>query len=502
MKSRFGASLTIALAAFLANSAFAAELPEVKASASNRVPACVTPERLTAYLQTRNPRLDPRFEHVAEEYKRNGEALGIRWDIAYFQMILETGALRFGGDVRASQNNFAGLGASGGGAHGESFPDVSTGVKAHLQHLLMYAGEHIDDPVADRTRKVQEWGVLTDWQKSIEGPMTFTLVAKQWAPTSRNYVRDISTITDGFYSAYCGGDDPGAPQTQEAKADTPKAKAKTEVAAADDAGGSEAPAAAPDKKAPGAEIAQRNIEEERNQGAPLKALGANMLGSIGQGAKAAGTKPVETAAVAPAATTAEDAPPVTLLNAKTDPAPAATAEPPPASKAATDTKKADAKAPDTKAPDTKASSAKVADAKKADAKAKPKADAPAARAESSPAAKAETATAAKPDAAANAPATNIQTAALGSAATQLKAPPAKGGKCKVWTASYGGQRSVIIKANGNGTVNYTVLDVTEANEKREVDAYIAAYAKGGEKVATFPNQNKALTKAFELCPEG
>ena len=51
-------------------------------------------------------------------------------------------------------------------------------------------------------------------------------------------------------------------------------------------------------------------------------------------------------------------------------------------------------------------------------------------------------------------------------------------------------------------MNYTVLDVTESNEKREVDAYIAAYAKGGEKVASFPTQTKALNKAFELCPEG
>jgi hypothetical protein len=85
----------------------------------------------------------------------------------------------------------------------------------------------------------------------------------------------------------------------------------------------------------------------------------------------------------------------------------------------------------------------------------------------------------------------------------MKAAPAKSGKCKVWTASYGGQRAVIIKANGNGGMqNYTVLDVTEANEKREVDAYIAAYAKGGEKVGSFPTQNKALSKAFELCPEG
>jgi hypothetical protein len=97
----------------------------------------------------------------------------------------------------------------------------------------------------------------------------------------------------------------------------------------------------------------------------------------------------------------------------------------------------------------------------------------------------------------------VQTASISSAATQLKVPPAKGnGKCRVWTASYGGQRAVIIKANGSGTVNYTVLDVTESNEKREVDAYIAAYAKGGEKLASFPTQTKALNKAFELCPEG
>ena len=100
MKRLFGASLTIALAAVFGTSALAAELPEVKLSASNKVPECATPGRLMAYLQSRNPSLDPRFESVATQYMRHGEALGIRWDIAFFQMILETGALRFGGDVR------------------------------------------------------------------------------------------------------------------------------------------------------------------------------------------------------------------------------------------------------------------------------------------------------------------------------------------------------------------------------------------------------------------
>ena len=89
-----------------------------------------------------------------------GDDLKIRWDIAFFQMMLETGNLTFKGDVSAKQNNFAGMGATGNHVPGESFPDVATGVKAHLQHLLLYAGVHLDNPVAERTRKVQEWGVL------------------------------------------------------------------------------------------------------------------------------------------------------------------------------------------------------------------------------------------------------------------------------------------------------------------------------------------------------
>ncbi len=458
MKRLLRASLTIALAAAFGTSLLAAELPEVKVTASNPVPECATPGRLTAYLQTRNPRLDQRFEGVATQYMRHGEALGLRWDIAFFQMILETGALRFGGDVKPSQNNFAGLGASGGGARGESFGDVSTGVKAHLQHLLMYAGEHIDDPVAERTRKVQEWGVLTDWQKSIEGPMTFTLVAKQWAPTSRTYVRDVSTINDEFYNKFCNADDPRPELVQEAREGRQppkstatakaKAKAETEVAAVAEPAVEEQPVALPTQK--GAEVAKQRIEEERKENPPLKALGAGMLGSVTKTA---------TAETPPAAA---DSPPVTLLNAKQPDAAPATAE----------------ASPETKAPAAKTDTA---------AKSKPEAKPPVAKA----------------DAKADAKGAQVQTASIGSAATQLKIPPAKGGsKCKVWTASYGGQRAVIIKANATGMVNYTVLDVTEANEKREVDAYIAAYAKGGEKVASFPTQTKALNKAFELCPEG
>ena len=92
------------------------------------------------YLADRNPKLDPRYRDIAALYKQHGEALGIRWDYAFFQMVLETNSLMFTGDVRAKQNNFAGLGATGGGVPGESFADVSTGVLAQMQHLVAYSG--------------------------------------------------------------------------------------------------------------------------------------------------------------------------------------------------------------------------------------------------------------------------------------------------------------------------------------------------------------------------
>ena len=44
-----------------------------------------------------------------------GEATGIRWDFAFFQMLLETAYLKYGGDDKPKQNNFAGIGTTGGG---------------------------------------------------------------------------------------------------------------------------------------------------------------------------------------------------------------------------------------------------------------------------------------------------------------------------------------------------------------------------------------------------
>ena len=192
----------------------AAGLPAIRASAGNTVPGCATPDRLMAYLHTRNPAIEARFAGIAGHYMRQGEESRLRWDIAFFQMMVDTANLTFRrangepGAVRPAQNNFAGLGATGAGVAGESFADVATGVKAHFQHVMMYAGETISAPVAERTRKVQEWGLLASWQRSLPGPVTFDDLARRWAAGDASYPSSIAAVTRRFYEGFC--DRPGA----------------------------------------------------------------------------------------------------------------------------------------------------------------------------------------------------------------------------------------------------------------------------------------------------
>ncbi len=441
-------SAALVLVAVPERTASAAELPAIKLSESNPVPECATPGRLMSYVRSRNEKLDAKFDNVAVEYMRHGEDLGIRWDYAFYQMLLETDTLRYTGDVKISQNNFAGLGATGRGARGESFKTVSDGVRAHLQHLLMYAGEKIENPVAERTKNIQEWGVLTKWQATISGPMTFAQLAKQWAPTSRGYPKDIETLAGLFQNGACRGEDPNPELVQEARSGR-AVQTNGKVAAA----------------GKGAQIAKQAIADARADGAPKSGLGAENVAKsthdASDGSVAAG-------------------PPVNIINS-----PAAEI---PVADAADLAAETPAKAEPAKTEKSKAPAAKPADEAKAPSK----------EAKQKPAVSAKES--AKPAAETSAP---VQTAALNAPLLgDAKAPAISDAKCRVFTASYGGTKSVIIKADAEGIANYTVLDVNDGAEKREADAYISAYAKGGEMVGDAQTQDKALEKAFELCPEG
>ncbi|MGN0399503.1 MAG: N-acetylmuramoyl-L-alanine amidase [Blautia sp.] len=73
--------------------------------------------------------------------KEEAETEGVRAEVLFVQVMKETGWLQYGGDVKITQFNFGGLGATGNGEAGESFPDVRTGLRAQVQHLKAYGSE-------------------------------------------------------------------------------------------------------------------------------------------------------------------------------------------------------------------------------------------------------------------------------------------------------------------------------------------------------------------------
>ena len=100
----------------------------------------LTAEELAAYFLSRNSEEDP--EHIlqfAQYYIDEASLEGINSDVAFAQMCLETGFLRFGGLVQPEFHNYCGLGAMDAEHPGEVFETEELGVRAHIQHLQAYA---------------------------------------------------------------------------------------------------------------------------------------------------------------------------------------------------------------------------------------------------------------------------------------------------------------------------------------------------------------------------
>ena len=102
-------------------------------------------EKLALFLISINTKADFEFvKSLADFYIEEAAAEGVNHDVAFAQMCLETGSLRYGGLVTPDMNNFCGLGSTGapgpnGPERGNVFPDPRTGVRAHIQHLKAYA---------------------------------------------------------------------------------------------------------------------------------------------------------------------------------------------------------------------------------------------------------------------------------------------------------------------------------------------------------------------------
>ncbi|KOP26174.1 cell wall hydrolase [Hapalosiphon sp. MRB220] len=112
--------------------------------------------QLQIFLKNNNENALVKFPDIGKLYREEATIEGVNYDIAFCQMCVETGFLRFGGDIKLEQNNFAGLGTIGGGSEAASFESARIGVRAHVQHLKAYASLEplVQDVVDPRFRFV------------------------------------------------------------------------------------------------------------------------------------------------------------------------------------------------------------------------------------------------------------------------------------------------------------------------------------------------------------
>ena len=90
------------------------------------------------------------IDAFAQIVVNEAEAEGVRADVVFAQAMLETGWLSFGGSVKASQCNFAGIGAVNAQAGGATFKNVAEGIRAQVQHLKAYAcTDKLNKPCVD-----------------------------------------------------------------------------------------------------------------------------------------------------------------------------------------------------------------------------------------------------------------------------------------------------------------------------------------------------------------
>jgi Mannosyl-glycoprotein endo-beta-N-acetylglucosaminidase len=397
-------------AVFVVPNAVAGQAPEIRLSAANAVPACVTPARLMSFLGTRNHNLDPRFKDIALYYKQHGERWNVRWDYAFYQMAVETNFLTYRrpdgkwGDVDPKQNNFAGIGTTGGGVPGDRFPDVTTGVLGQIQHLVAYSGEHMERPVAARTQLKQD-DIIVESQK-LGRPVRFSDLARRWAVDPK-YGSSIEWVADGYRTNHCKGGD----TNRASKESLPWEKAS--VAAAP------VPAVRPVTK----RVQDAGVQSKQNITAA----------------------PAPAPAVQPAART------VWVSSPRGQPK--SSAEP-------------------------RVEGAAVA---------------------VTPAALQITA-ADEPGVPAGAVAPRAGPNAAVAPPSGLGVKPLLKSPCRVTTASYGGKKTVLIKAAVNGEQLYTVLTVLDGFEKSMTETFLKSRAPAGEMLGEFPDQSSALAQARQMCP--
>lgn len=173
---------------------FAAESNKEDVADYTKIMGCAkaTAAQMVSYIKTVNPSIDPSVIDMIPLYLSEGNAEGVRGDVAFAQSCLETGNFVFSGsEVTLDQNNFCGMGVTGAGSKGNAFDTAQTGIRAQIQHLKAYASKNrlvnavVDPRFQYVTRGSAEY---VEWLGQKENPN-----GKGWA-TSANYGSKILNI--------------------------------------------------------------------------------------------------------------------------------------------------------------------------------------------------------------------------------------------------------------------------------------------------------------------
>ena len=163
-------------------------VPQFELSRNIMAKGQMTASQLADYFVSKNPDAD--YEHIknfAQIYIDEASAEGINSDVAFAQMCVETGYLRFGNLVQPEWHNYCGLGAMDAEHPGERFETEELGVRAHIQHLQAYGTKEETQLNNELIDPRYNWVHKTKYVEDIFG-LTGT-----WA-TDPNYAAKIERL--------------------------------------------------------------------------------------------------------------------------------------------------------------------------------------------------------------------------------------------------------------------------------------------------------------------
>ena len=177
-----------------------------------------TQEQMVKFIRLKNPnpKINCSVEDLVRYYYEEGAIENIRADIALCQAIKETGTWNYGGDVTPDQNNFCGLGTTGGGVKGGYFPTPQIGARAHIQHLLVYTSTR----PTKMTNVDPRYEHIVNNRRDVYGNVhTWVGLNGIWASPGHNYGQDILSLWQQAQAMYTGNSNVQIPRRE---SDTPE----------------------------------------------------------------------------------------------------------------------------------------------------------------------------------------------------------------------------------------------------------------------------------------